>query len=220
MTNYNLQCENGNVKSHVVVALIQLSGFITQTINFRLFYRMTEQIGRLVNRDKECIITLSEDNKFAFQLADPYWNRLLYKRYTYEPEIAAVLQLIKHIDFTFLDLGANYGYWSVMVSSEIFGSHDAIAVEPVRDNFNMLSQNGSLNNGRFRIRKEAITEKSGNKIAIRTNVSSISNVGASVVPSQEDKLSDNTETVPSISIDDLCAEEPCAGKPLVIKLSE
>ncbi|MCH7909419.1 MAG: hypothetical protein IIB38_07365 [Candidatus Hydrogenedentes bacterium] len=84
---------------------------------------------------------MSDDKRFAFQLADPYWNRLLYKNFHYEPEIAAALQLIKHVDYTFLDLGANYGFWSVMVSSAMFGTHHAIAVEPVSRNFDMLSRN-------------------------------------------------------------------------------
>lgn len=161
---------------------------------------------------------MSDDARFTFQLADPYWNRLLYKEFHYEPEIAAALHLIKDLDYTFLDLGANYGFWSIMVSSAVFGAHRAIAVEPLGSDFDMLSRNWTLNDRRFRIRKEAITEKSGREVEIRTDTSSISNVGASVVSSHEDDFLGRTEIVPSISIDDLCAGESCSGKPLVVKL--
>ena len=181
MRSSHLKCDSRDMKCRVVITLIQFSGFITQPINFRLFYRMAKQIGKLVNRDQEYVGKLSDDKRFAFQLADPYWNRLLYKNFHYEPEIAAALQLTKHVDYTFLDLGANYGFWSVMVSSAMFGAHHAIAVEPVGANFEMLSRNRALNGERFEIRKAAITETTCGDVAIETNPSSISNAGASVV---------------------------------------
>jgi len=45
------------------------------------------------------------------------------------------------VDYTLLDCGANYGYWSVLVSSKPFGSHKAIAIEPSGQNFPKLANN-------------------------------------------------------------------------------
>ncbi len=212
------QVEGGGMKSHVVASLIRFCGSLTRPINHRLYYRMTEQIGRFADRDQNCIVHLGQDTRFAFKIADPYWNRMLHRHYRYEPEITAALRLIQPIDYTFLDLGANYGFWSVMASSAALGSRRTIAVEPVGANFEMLSRNRALNGERFQIRKAAITETTCGDVAIETDPSSISNAGASVVSEPASRSSGRTEMVPSISIDELVARESCADMPLVIKL--
>ena len=47
------------------------------------------------------------------------------------------------VDYTFIDCGANYGYWSVLVSSKPFGAHKAIAIEPSGQNFPKLANNAA-----------------------------------------------------------------------------
>ena len=44
------------------------------------------------------------------------------------------------VDYTLIDGGANYGYWSVLVSSAPFGKHRAIAIEPSSQNFRQACQ--------------------------------------------------------------------------------
>ena len=53
------------------------------------------------------------------------------------------------VDYTLLDCGANYGYWSVLVSSKPFGSHKAIAIEPSGQNYPKLANNARVNGNRF-----------------------------------------------------------------------
>ena len=60
-------------------------------------------------------------------------------RYHYEDELELLFQDSADVDYTLLDCGANYGYWSVLVSSAPFGSHKAIAIEPSSQNFAKLS---------------------------------------------------------------------------------
>jgi len=115
-------------------------------------------------------------------------------------------------------LGANFGFWSVLASSAGLGSHRAIAVEPVARNFAMLSRNCALNDGRFEIRRAAIASSACGEVAIRTDPSSLSNVGASIFTSERDGTPSCTERVPALSIDDLCADEDGDDMPLVIKL--
>jgi FkbM family methyltransferase len=60
------------------------------------------------------------------------------------------------VDYTLLDCGANYGYWSVLVSSAPFGSRRAIAIEPSSQNFAKLSENARINRNRFEVMQSAI----------------------------------------------------------------
>src|SRR5262249_25572386 len=61
----------------------------------------------------------------------------------------------------FLDCGANFGYWSVLVSSHAFGSHPALAIEASRTNHERLRFNARLNGDRFSTLHRAIGGTSG-----------------------------------------------------------
>ena len=79
------------------------------------------QVRRLVidpNQDGwEVVVLLNEDSQFAFDLGDPYWARLLARGFVYEPEVERVLRAFADAPYTFVDAGANLGYWSILVSS-------------------------------------------------------------------------------------------------------
>ena len=47
----------------------------------------------------------------------------------YEPEMLSIFQTIRDQDYSFVDCGANFGYWSVLVTGARLGRHPAIAVE-------------------------------------------------------------------------------------------
>jgi hypothetical protein len=62
-------------------------------------------------------ITIREGSwLFRFPANDYYWNRLLDPAWQYEPEIHSFLQAIRGLPHTFVDLGANFGYWSTRVA--------------------------------------------------------------------------------------------------------
>jgi hypothetical protein len=75
-------------------------------------------------------IKLNPDAIFEFPYGDGYWSKLLNRTYHYEDELELLFKDSADVDYTLLDCGANYGYWSVLVSSKPFGSHKAIAIEP------------------------------------------------------------------------------------------
>jgi len=60
------------------------------------------------------------------------------------------------VDYTLIDCGANFGYWSVLISSRPYGSHRAIAIEPSSQNFAKLANNAEINGHRFEVMKCAI----------------------------------------------------------------
>jgi FkbM family methyltransferase len=101
-------------------------------------------------------IKLNPDATFEFPYGDGYWSKLLNLSYHYEDELELLFRDSADVDYTLLDCGANYGYWSVLVSSKPFGSHKAIAIEPSGQNFPKLANNAKINGNRFEAMKCAI----------------------------------------------------------------
>ena len=80
--------------------------------------------------ERNIAIKLNPDAVFEFPYGDGYWSKLLNRAYHYEDELELLFADSIDVDYTLLDCGANYGYWSVLVSSAPYGSHRAIAIEP------------------------------------------------------------------------------------------
>jgi len=106
--------------------------------------------------ERNIAIKLNEDATFEFPYGDGYWSKLLNRSYRYEDELELLFRHSADIDYTLLDCGANYGYWSVLVTSAPFGSHKAIAIEPSSQNFAKLANNAGVNGNRFELMKCAI----------------------------------------------------------------
>jgi FkbM family methyltransferase len=113
---------------------------------------------------REIVVTLNEDARFAFPFGDGYWSLLLDRSFVYEGEIEWFLRSVANVDYTFVDGGANFGFWSVLVSSAPFGRHPVVAIEASSRNAARLSRNAELNAGRFRILHRAVGATSGNKV--------------------------------------------------------
>ena len=106
--------------------------------------------------ERDIVVQLNQDAAFAFPYGDGYWSKLLNRSFCYENELELLFRDSVDVDYTLLDCGANYGYWSVLVSSAPYGSHRAIAIEPSSQNFAKLAGNAKLNGGRFEVIKCAI----------------------------------------------------------------
>jgi len=170
----------------IINKLIYLSGFITRYINFKYFYNLNEIITLFISKKKIIKIKLNSDTYFSFLLKDPYYNRLIYPKFKYEPEIEFLLKKLKDIDFLFLDAGANYGYWSLLVSSKKFNKKKAIALEPLKSNYNFLHKNRLDNLNRFKTLNLGVGEKKKHTKIYYSNQTS--NVGASIYKDNNKKL--------------------------------
>jgi FkbM family methyltransferase len=106
--------------------------------------------------ERNIAIKLNPDATFEFPYGDGYWIKLLNRSYHYEDELEVLFRDSADVDYTLLDCGANYGYWSVLVSSKPMGSHRAIAIEPSSQNFAKLKNNAEINRNRFETMKCAI----------------------------------------------------------------
>src|ERR1700755_2712334 len=111
--------------------------------------------------ERNIAIKLNSDAVFEFPYGDGYWSKLLNRSFRYEDELELLFRHSADIDYTLIDCGANYGYWSVLVSSAPFGSHRAIAIEPSSQNFPKLANNARVNGNRFDLMKCAIGSTRG-----------------------------------------------------------
>jgi len=114
------------------------------------------------------------------------------------------------VDYTLLDCGANYGYWSVLVSSKPFGAHRAIAIEPSGQNYPKLANNARVNGHRFEAMKCAIGAARGTARLSGTKHEAFSIAG---------DPSAGGEEVPVIALDNLLDDGNVgAGGKYLIKL--
>ena len=160
--------------------------------------------------ERDIAIKLNEDATFEFPYGDGYWSKLLNRSYHYEDELELLFRHSADIDYTLLDCGANYGYWSVLVTSKPFGAHKAIAIEPSSENFPKLANNARVNGDRFEALKCAIGAAKGTARLSGTKHEAFSIVGGA---------DDGGEDVPVVALDDLLNDGKIApGGKYLIKL--
>jgi FkbM family methyltransferase len=157
--------------------------------------------------ERNIAVKLNSDATFEFPYGDGYWSKLLNRSYQYEDELELLFRDSADVDYTLLDCGANYGYWSVLVSSAPFGSHKAIAIEPSGQNFPKLENNARINGNRFEPMKCAIGAARGT-----ARLSGTKHEAFSIAGDQ-----DGGEEVPVIALDNLLDDGkiPAGGKYLI-----
>lgn len=64
----------------------------------------------------------------------------------YEPDYTSIMMKVLRPGDTVIDIGANFGYFSLLASSLVTETGRVIALEPEKDNFNYLTRNIELNN--------------------------------------------------------------------------
>lgn len=174
-------------------------------------YRGYNACANLLRRalpQRDIVIRLGDDAVFAFPYGDGYWSKLLYRGFRYEDELELLFADSRDVDYVLVDGGANYGYWSVLVSSAPFGGHRAIAIEPSSANYDKLVNNVRLNGDRFETLKCAIGARRGT-----ARLSGTKHEAFSIAPG----AATAGEDVPVIALDDLIADGRIAatGKYLV-----
>ena len=157
-------------------------------------YNMCANLLRKTLPERDIAIKLNADATFAFPYGDGYWSKLLNRTFSYEDELELLFRDSVGVDYTLIDCGANFGYWSVLVSSRPYGSHRAIAIEPSSQNFAKLKKNAEINGGRFEAMQCAIGASRGTARLSGTKHEALSIAG---------DASDGGEDVPVIALDNL-----------------
>jgi FkbM family methyltransferase len=153
--------------------------------------------------ERNIAIKLNKDAIFEFPYGDGYWSKLLNRSYHYEDELELLFRHSADVGYTLIDCGANYGYWSVLVSSAPFGSHRAIAIEPSSQNFEKLANNARVNGDRFELMKCAIGAGRGTAHLTGTKHEAFSIAGGA---------NGRGEEVPVITLDNLIDEGKVSEK--------
>ena len=133
---------------------------VASTFSHRGYNRCANLLRKALP-ERDIAIKLNADATFEFPYGDGYWIKLLNRSYCYEDELELLFRDSVDVDYTLIDCGANFGYWSVLVSSAPYGSHKAIAIEPSSQNFAKLENNAKINGSRFDVLKSAIGAASG-----------------------------------------------------------
>ena len=157
-------------------------------------YNMCANLLRMTLPERDIAIKLNPDATFAFPYGDGYWSKLLNRTFSYEDELELLFRDSVGVDYTLIDCGANFGYWSVLISSRPYGSHKAIAIEPSTQNFAKLRKNAEINGGRFEAMKCAIGATRGTARLSGTKHEALSIAGGAA---------DGGEDVPVIALDNL-----------------
>lgn len=142
------------------VVALQAGSVVAKSFGHRGYGIGCRAIGAVV-APREIVVRLNEDARFAMPFCDGYWSRLLNRGYHYEEEIEALLRAARQDRYTFVDCGANFGYWSVLASSRPFGPQQAIAIEASAANAQHLKRNADLNGNRFHCLHAAVGGRSG-----------------------------------------------------------
>ena len=194
----------------IAVLALQAGSVLTRPFGHR-GYRLGCKLVATAVAESDVIVRLNEDAAFAFPFCDGYWSRMLNRRYDYEEEIEAFLSNAADLRYSFIDCGANFGYWSVLASSMPFGRQQTLAIEASPENAKRLRTNALLNGNRFRWLNAAIGGSAGGFARI---------TGARHEAMETLALTqDEPDSVPIVSLDSLAAERLIdATLPVVIKL--
>jgi FkbM family methyltransferase len=173
-------------------------------------YNRCANLLRKTLPERNIAIRLNDDAVFEFPYGDGYWSKLLNRAYTYEGELELLFEDSVDVDYVLIDCGANYGYWSVLVSSKPFGAHKVIAIEPSAQNFPKLANNARINGERFEAIKCAIGSARGTATLSGTKHEAFSIAGAA---------NGGGEKVPVIALDNLIDDGKVeGGRKYLIKL--
>lgn len=179
-------------------------------VDDRVHWHVCNTVGKLVSgRGYNCVVDVGPDSVMRVNLDDPYWNRLIAAGYEYEPELAHVLRAIKSIEFDVLDCGANFGYWSIRLSSHEFGSRQVIAIEASEETFEVLSANCALNGNRFERVFGAISDTAGRDVVINKTL------GHSAAHITERAAQPSDQVIKSITLDNFASR---VGQRCFVKL--
>lgn len=184
--------EGANAWERLAAIALTLGSKISSNFSHR-GYNSCANLLRKALAERDIEIKLNDDATFAFPYGDGYWSKLLNRTFSYEDELDLLFRASADVDYTLLDCGANFGYWSVLVSSKPYGSHKAIAIEPSAANFPKLANNARINNNRFQAIKCAIGAARGT-----ARLSGTKHEAFSIAGGQKDG-----EEVPVIALDNL-----------------
>lgn len=163
------------IRVKFVTAIIYIAGFITSMCRFRYFYIISSLFSRLAPYGVNYSMNFKDGINYLFPLRNSYWNRCIFTHFQCEPEVFYLLLKLRGLNFSFLDLGATFGYWSLIASDPMIGAKYVLAIEPDSANYEVLKLNCKKNGNRFEFIRDFVNRHSGKSIFIEQNQESLLN---------------------------------------------
>jgi FkbM family methyltransferase len=199
----------GSLIDQMAVHALQVGSVVTRPFGHRGYGWGCDVVSCAVAR-RDIVVGLNADARFAIPFCDRYWSRILNSHYEYEEEIETFLRNVADVKYTFVDCGANFGYWSVLASSEPFGGQTVLAIEASPDNAVRLALNAGLNGNRYRYMNAAIGGRTGGFVRVAGRRHEAFSTYAA--------KDDDRGAVRRVSLDGLLGSDLDAQAPTVIKL--
>jgi len=157
--------------SGLQLSLLRMAVLLTKPPTFRGLGKFAQSISRMgFDETNFAVVSIHEHGLLKIYLNDYYWIRILASDFEYEPEVAALLKALLGPDLTFLDCGANIGYWSVLAANRIQYPARVLAIEAGPSTFQRLRQNASLNGDAFHSFHAAVSDNPGELIDFIDNL--------------------------------------------------
>lgn len=150
------------------IAAIRIAYRLLAPINHYGMSRVTAAVGKVSLAGGTAHYKLDGETVFAAPADDHYWSRLYSYDYRYEGEIEEALRALRNVDYALLDLGANYGYWTVLAASTPYGRKPVVAVEASGSSFGLLAANAAQHGSRVALERAAVWKEDGKLLGFST----------------------------------------------------
>jgi FkbM family methyltransferase len=127
---------NGTMRSDLLDVAIHTAGIcLAKTKPLKPLYKIGYQMGQA------CVEVLSRATRFRTPEEDPLWVRMRLLTHSYEADTVELVRKITRPGMVALDIGANVGYYTRLLSTLVGSSGHVLAFEPHPRSFTLLRQN-------------------------------------------------------------------------------
>src|SRR5665647_2647474 len=107
--------EGANAWERLAALALSSGSKVASTFSHRGYNKCANLLRRTLPQ-RDIAIKLNSDAVFEFPYGDGYWSKLLNRSFSYEDELELLFRDSVSVDYTLIDCGANFGYWSVLIS--------------------------------------------------------------------------------------------------------
>ena len=203
---------NASAMEKLGMFALRTAGWMTRPIEYVGYSKAAGIVRTFIPSKRKVRMQLFDDTNFEYTYADSYWSRLVYIGDVYSRAEENFLYAIRHLDYAYVDCGANFGYMSAIVTSKAYGNKPSVAIEADPATFKALKLNAELNDNRFEVHHNAIYSKSGEMV----NIHGDKHEARSILNDDGDCEDGNVET---LALDDLTKwYKKQKSKALILKL--
>src|SRR5271155_290441 len=167
MKDYRLTIAEGGVGCRIQLAALSAVVRVLGLVGYRGLYAAASLIAKAFPERNTAVLSDGQ-RKFEIHLNDVFYTRLL-NGFVYEREIEALLNRILSPNTTFIDCGANQGYWSVYAAQKIKSPDRIVAIEATILLFQRLQENLKLNGDSFTAIRKAVYSETGLDLEFETH---------------------------------------------------